>query len=413
MLLATTGLVGGCEGEHEPSGATIQLVSPIITRQPLSFNERSIYAEVKINEEDLQVFHLDRVGPDREVVVRGIKRNESNYIRVDWYEEYLGNNLLLARQEDESLEVDDSQAQIELRDRHSYDFDCDGDELSNIDERRNPVPNPEYNEWDPCGDYVLIERGSFNRGRPLNQTEAEMSMTGAAVCDDDDPYRNCDQTPEGVVRLDAFLMKKTEVTEREYKRFLNNFIVENEADPDDYPVVDVNWSQADAYAKWVGEHYELNCFLPSEAQWEYAIRAGTTTKYFWEESANDYDEYAVFNADKKVAVATKNPNRWGLYDMAGNVAEWTNDCYTNTYENYPVDGSAYNSVNGVNCVGLPRRISGNDDDQSPTTTVDKRVVRGGQYKQSADHGRSYFRLNSPANIGYPTHGFRVACEISN
>lgn len=93
---------------------------------------------------------------------------------------------------------------------------------------------------------------------------------------------------------------------------------------DDHPVVWVNWKNTKAFCKWAG------LALPSEAQWEYACRAGTTTPYYFGEDQDEFAGYGWSNTSKEFhthSVASKLPNDWGLYDMLGNVWEWVEDDY--------------------------------------------------------------------------------------
>ena len=96
----------------------------------------------------------------------------------------------------------------------------------------------------------------------------------------------------------------------------------------DHPVVMVSWNDAQAYCKWAGKR------LPTEAEYEYALRGGTTTDYFWGDDVLQVGDYAwdFANSDKKIQpVGQKKPNPYGLYDMVGNVWEWCSDWYDNQY----------------------------------------------------------------------------------
>ena len=129
---------------------------------------------------------------------------------------------------------------------------------------------------------------------------------------------------------------------------------------DRHPMVCVNWDDAQAYVRWLsrktGKHYRLL----SEAEWEYAARAGTTTAWYWGDSEADQCRYAngadlsakaqgvtaarFVNCDDKYPetspVGSFRPNAFGLFDMAGNVGEWVEDCYHDTYSGAPTNGGA-------------------------------------------------------------------------
>ena len=112
----------------------------------------------------------------------------------------------------------------------------------------------------------------------------------------------------------------------------------------DRPVIYVSWHEAQDYASWLssvtGESYRL----PSEAEWEYAARAGTETAYFWGSrigSGNANTNTGRFNVRGTTRVGAFSPNAFGLYDMVGNIREWVQDCWNTTYNGAPIDGSPW------------------------------------------------------------------------
>ena len=191
-------------------------------------------------------------------------------------------------------------------------------------------------------------------------------------------------------------------------------------DRGDRPVIYVSWLDAAAYADWLSQHTGLNYRLPSEAEWEYAARAGTTTPRYWpEKTETDKNDPACGYAnvyDKKNESRIKNtyvgiswdafaceddfpftapvgkfkPNDWGVYDMLGNVWEWTQDCYENNYRNAPIDGSARSS---------------NDDKQC------QRSVRGGSWSSLPVNVRSANRSGDQPDDSNNNSGFRLARTI--
>jgi formylglycine-generating enzyme required for sulfatase activity len=107
---------------------------------------------------------------------------------------------------------------------------------------------------------------------------------------------------------------------------------------DNYPIVRVDYNDAKAFCEWLSQQTGQHFRLPTEAEWEYACRAGTTSDY-----SGNIEQMAWFDANSKGLihpVACKKPNPWGLYDMHGNVWEWCEDIYYWNYKNAPVDGSA-------------------------------------------------------------------------
>jgi formylglycine-generating enzyme required for sulfatase activity len=135
------------------------------------------------------------------------------------------------------------------------------------------------------------------------------------------------------------------VTNDEYGRFLASpgyeepkYWADRKFNQPDQPVVGVSWNDAEKYAEWAG----LN--LPSEAQWEYACRAGTETRYYTGDSEDDLDRagwYLKNSGAQLPPVGEKEPNAFGLYDMHGNVWEWIEDVWHDSYKGAPNDGSPW------------------------------------------------------------------------
>jgi formylglycine-generating enzyme required for sulfatase activity len=124
---------------------------------------------------------------------------------------------------------------------------------------------------------------------------------------------------------------------------------------DDLPVESVSWNDVQDFIKKLNKKEGTNKYrLPSEAEWEYAARAGTTTRYYFDDDESKLGEYAWYNANsegKTHEVGHKKPNAWGLYDMHGNVWEWMQDKWHNSYDGAPADGSAWESGDGSDRVG--------------------------------------------------------------
>ena len=129
--------------------------------------------------------------------------------------------------------------------------------------------------------------------------------------------------------------------------------------------------------------------LPSESEWEYACRAGTTTRYYWgddlsETAIGDYAVYYLNYPGGTAEVGSKLPNAWNLYDMSGNVWEWCEDWYHDSYNGAPTDGSAWVSPSG-----------------------EYRVLRGGSWYYDPGSCRSASRGNNYPSYTYPNLGFRL------
>ncbi|MEM6985804.1 MAG: SUMF1/EgtB/PvdO family nonheme iron enzyme [Pseudomonadota bacterium] len=196
-----------------------------------------------------------------------------------------------------------------------------------------------------------------------------------------------------VAFFEPFAVSRYTVTFVDYDRFCESA---GRARPrDDWgrgnqPVVNVSWEDAVAYCEWLCQQTGRDYRLPSEAEWEYACRAGTQTPYYFGDKL--LPQYANFDGehDGTVAVDYFAPNPFGLCQMHGNVWEWCQDTWHGNYEGAPVDGSAW--------VG----------DQHG-----ERVIRGGSWFYSAHGCRAAFRsaaLHSEAEDGL---GFRVCCGLAS
>ena len=107
------------------------------------------------------------------------------------------------------------------------------------------------------------------------------------------------------------------------------------------PVINVNFADAGAYVAWLRHKTGQDYRLPSEAEWEYAARAGTTTAYPFGDAITPDDANYGHNHDRTSEVGAYAPNRFGLYDMTANTAQWVADCHHATYAGAPVNGSAW------------------------------------------------------------------------
>jgi formylglycine-generating enzyme required for sulfatase activity len=198
---------------------------------------------------------------------------------------------------------------------------------------------------------------------------------------------------------------------------------------DDDPVACVSWDDAFAYAAWLSQKTKHRYRLLSEAEWEYAARAGATTEYFWGPAApsetddtaapapgyrsvacdfaNVYDEtgaktsgfrWQPFHCDdgfgRMAPVGSFRPNAFGLYDMIGNVWEWVGDCYEVPYPAKPVDGRIVGPPQGE-CEGM----------------LGRRVARGGSWITRPSRQRVTFRGRDPPETLYSFFGFRVARDL--
>jgi len=157
------------------------------------------------------------------------------------------------------------------------------------------------------------------------------------------------------------------------------------------PVIHVKWQDAQMYADWLTKKSRKKGYkyrLPTEAEWEYAARAGTTTAFSWGDNAADFPDYAWngTNADKKThPVGQKKPNPWGLYDMHGNVWEWTGSYYKQEWD-------------------------GSELKYSETKSNKDRSVRGGAWYRFPKDMRSGDRRVFHPRYRLPYIGFRLVRE---
>ena len=158
------------------------------------------------------------------------------------------------------------------------------------------------------------------------------------------------EKPSHEVQVDTFALSKYEVTFEQYDAFADATGRERPNDEGwgrgNRPVLNVYWEDAVAYAKWLSEQTGENYRLPSEAEWEYAARAGTVTRYSWGDSigvnrANCYECGSEWDNKQTAPMGSFPPNAWGVHDMHGNVWEWVQDTWNRNYEGAPTDGSAW------------------------------------------------------------------------
>lgn len=230
---------------------------------------------------------------------------------------------------------------------------------------------------------LAIPAGSFMMG----------CSKGDSVCfDDEKPIRK--------VSVPAFKLSQTEVTFAQYDIFAQST---GRKLPDDRrgwgrgnrPVISVSWYDAVAYTQWLSQQTGEKFRLPTEAEWEYAARAGTTSKYSWgneigNNKANCGGCGSMWAGEQTAPVKSFQPNAFGLYDMHGNVQEWVQDCYHENYNGAPSNGSAW----VTNCKG------------------NTRVLRGGNWFSDAENIRTSSRRGDYIpEVILRFNGFRVAQDL--
>jgi formylglycine-generating enzyme required for sulfatase activity len=229
-----------------------------------------------------------------------------------------------------------------------------------------------------CPEMVLIPAGSFRMG----------NLNGGG---------DSDEKPVHRVDVAAFGLGKYEVTFAQYDAFAR---ATNNTLPDDEgwgrgsrPVTNISWKDAQAYVKWLSGKTGTRFRLPSEAEWEYAARAGTTTKYSWGDDVGRNNAVcgdcgSQWDGKQTAPVGQFRANAFGLYDMHGNVWEWTEDCSHDSYGGAPSNGAAWT-------VG----------------SCDNRVLRGGSWQFTAAFLRAANRYRDTPAWRINNDGLRVAQDL--
>ncbi len=245
-------------------------------------------------------------------------------------------------------------------------------------------------------EFVLIPAGEFDMGSPSADLDSY---------DDERPVHH-------VTISKAFYMGRYEVTQKQWRDVMGTSLLHTGGDL--LPVEQVSWNEVQQFIQKLNEKESTNKYrLPSEAEWEYAARARTTTKYSFGDSNSNLGNYAWYaeNSGSRSPkpgnyygydeddwvhdywngtthpVGQWNPNTWGLYDMYGNVWEWVQDIYNSSYVGAPANGSAWESGSGSDC-----------------------VLRGGSWYNPARFCRSAARLHLVPSLNATDHhdlGFRL------
>jgi len=243
---------------------------------------------------------------------------------------------------------------------------------------------------------VDIPSGSFLMGScKLTEEENKKRAFLSANCINPDADADANETPQHLVNIKAFQMSKTEVTLGQFKKFIiaagrtdlvtDDFMRDN-AYGDDAPVVHVSWYDVQDFIEWLNQIEGGGYRLPSEAEWEYACRAGGQHRYCGGNDINALGWYRDNSGERPRPVGGKRANAFGLFDMSGNVYEWVQDCWNFGYRGAPIDGSAWTS----------------------DKCGDRRVLRGGSWYDIAKLTRAAFRNYSLPGFRGKHVGFRLA-----
>lgn len=243
---------------------------------------------------------------------------------------------------------------------------------------------------------VSLPAGSFSMGSCLVRSERDVFLGRA--CENPDYDARMNETPQRVVRVPAFQISKTEVTLRHFKQFIiatgreslvDSEFMRNNNQGDSAPVVRVSWNDAQEFVRWLNQVDGAGWRLPTEAEWEYACRAGTGGRFCASLATEASSSWIADNSNgRQHPVGLLLPNGWGLHDMSGNAWEWVQDCWADSYAAAPSDGSA---VEAASCAA--------------------RVLRGGAWNSPVWETRAATRNSNSADYRGNQYGFRLARGI--
>ena len=225
-------------------------------------------------------------------------------------------------------------------------------------------PGPIYSR---VGKLISVPGGSFQMGNSNGDSE---------------------ETPAHQVNLKRYKLSETEVTQKQWQLVMGSTPFHFKG-CDNCPADNVSWDDVQLFLKKLNKQTGLRFRLPSEAEWEYACRSGGKQEKYCGGSDDTKLAWSGNNSNGKTqAVAQKQDNDLGLYDMSGNVWEWTQDCWNDNYYGAPINGSAW--------------LKGD---------CSQRVLRGGSLLDLANGLSSTGRLESPSDEGSRNFGFRLALDI--
>jgi formylglycine-generating enzyme required for sulfatase activity len=239
-----------------------------------------------------------------------------------------------------------------------------------------PKPGEVFRDCTDCAEMVVVPPGEFEMGGG------------------DTPY----EKPQHKVTIAyPFAIGRGEVTFDEWDACYSSGGCKHR--PDDHgwgrgkrPAIDVSWDDAKSFLTWLSRSAGKNYRLASEAEWEYAARAGTASAYWWGRDAGKGNANCEGCGGSSTARTTPSrsfrPNAFGLYDTSGNAAEWVEDCWNESYRNAPRNGSAWTSGD-----------------------CQLRVLRGGSFASKPNAVRSTSRFRYDRDVRYYANGFRVVRDL--
>jgi formylglycine-generating enzyme required for sulfatase activity len=225
-----------------------------------------------------------------------------------------------------------------------------------------------FRDCEGCPEMVYLPGGSFQMGSTNDPSES--------------PVRQ--------VTVRSFAMGRYPVTIGEWKRCVAAKACSYEpAGEDDLPVYNIHWNDAQQYVNWLSGATNAKYRLPTEAEWEYAARGQTSTKWWWGNASvpgkaacrGCGSDYA---GDRPMKVGLFPANSFGLLDMTGSISQWVSDCWHRNYTGAPRDGASWDEPN-----------------------CRRHVIRGGSWKNDASYARTSSRDSYDTDVRYLAHGLRV------
>ena len=246
-----------------------------------------------------------------------------------------------------------------------------------------PAPSPA-----PAGRQAALPGPSATPALAIKEPEMSMLRGGAFTMGSNE---DISEKPVRQVTIKPFAISRYPISVREWNECAGAKACAFAATGnDEAPVTNVSWTDAKQFVAWLADATRKAYRLPTEAEWEYAARGGTQTRYWWGEElqpgmANCKNCTNIATTEQTIKIGSFKPNPFGLYDMGGTVDQWVEDCWHKNYQGAPSDGSAWL---GGDCTS--------------------HVIRSGSWKNDASYVRPASRDSYDTNVRYPTHGFRVA-----
>lgn len=250
--------------------------------------------------------------------------------------------------------------------------------------KANIAPGTIIKDCPECPEMVVLPSGSFLMGSPPDPAADPFSNEKPKA------IGSKDEKPQHHVQIQSFAVGKYEVTQEQWYAVMGNNPGKNKGRT--LPVEQVSWDETQQFIAKLNQKTGQKYRLPSEAEWEFAARAGTTTEWSFGNDATKLEGYAWYNRNSRFethGVGQKLPNAFGLFDMHGNVWEWVQDCWHETYAGAPTDGSTWTTA----------------------CTENWRVLRGGSWGYAPVNLRSAYRERINPDYRDSGYGFRLARDL--